>query len=451
MPHRRTYADPVSGAVTIAVHPQNDPEMLWLLSGYPIGSRDASGFTADLTDWTLRNMRGTFVHEWAHVLQVANHPLLYLRAARASRLLGRKWSYISENPGRYELPLTLSLDKHIRDSLLVERDPVRIDLALESVRVSPAEPGRIQRGTVSENDLVEEEASVVQYRVEVGGWGSGSDYRRWISRRSNYTAVFSLLARHVCDDTAYALIPMAARLGLRTTRPLEVLGLLLGLAVREGLDSTPLTEQSEDVLEFAFGLIVDREFGPGSEHSTSWLQLTIDDDRGRITEEQHRATVGRTAFLPISPIARWNLDDGVARAVLRKPWQYISPSGSTSVEAKRILPPAIVFEFSHPPRQAISMNPEIVAALAPPTEEKESQTHILSAIQYKLMLDVELGVREPLRACPHVACPFNATKLCDGYFPVPRRYEECGFPSLFESVSRHRLTSSADALEPLDP
>jgi hypothetical protein len=448
MPHRRSYADPVIGGITIALRQDRDPALLALLGRHPLGASNTSGLIADLAEQTLLNMPGTFVHEWSHILQIAAYPLLYLRAARVSLLLGLKWKYLAENPGTYPLPLRLQVGRNLTDSRLVEKNPMRIYIDLPRVQVQPATPGRVRRGTVSENDLVEEDASIVQYRIETGGWGSGADYRRWISRRSSYTAVFSFLTRYVSDETAYALIPIAARLAFRTTRPLEALAIILGVALREGMDGESI-RADEKYSEFILQLFLDQSFEPVDGRSVSLQQLTIDDSRGAITDEQHRETVGKTTHMPINPMARWNLGDDSATAFLREPWRYVSSSGVLlSDDAVRYFPPAVIFELENPARLAISINRRVGSIPLGPGSKLTVADAIPEVLQLKLLLDVELGDRAPLRVCPHEACVYHGKNLCDGYFPVPRRKEDCRFPMMFESASGHTVSPTGDTLQP---
>ncbi|AEV84988.1 hypothetical protein ACWT_3964 [Actinoplanes sp. SE50] len=447
MAHRRSRTDPVLGAVTIAVRPETDPALWVLLDRYPIGSTgQPQALVGDLMTQTRLNMPGTFVHEWAHVLQAAAYPMLYLRASREWRMVRTTWNYLAAHPGRYPLPIGIQWDADIRRARQVETAPARIEIRGRSVQVVPASFDKFERGVLVDNDLLEEDASIFQYRVERGGWGSGTDYQRWVNERCSYSAVFSFLRRYLPIDTAYALIPIAARVAYRTTDPLTALAIMVGSSLHEG--DKHIDEENEDFWEFLMAMSVDRLLSPAADEAVGWTRHA-DVDAALITSQQMRRAVDAGSFLPINHLARRNVSDASVEKVLRRPWEHIAPNGGADECATSLLPPATVFELADPARLAISLHRSF-AQLHPVAGAEFTFADVYpTMLQQKLMFDVQVGGRSALRVCPHQTCRVHGTDLCEGYFPVPREPEDCGFPDLFRMLTGMTVSSDGATLEPV--
>ncbi|RSM70086.1 hypothetical protein DMB66_09870 [Actinoplanes sp. ATCC 53533] len=446
MPHRRSRTDPVLGAITIAVRPETDPALWVLLDRHPIGAAQQPGaLVGELLTQTLLNMPGTFVHEWAHVLQAAAYPMLYLRAAREWAMMRSKWNHLAAHaaPLPISLPLGVRWDPDVRRARQLETSPARIEIRGRRVQVVPATFDKFERGVLADNDLLEEDASIFQYRVERGGWGSGADYQRWVNDQSSYTSVFSFLRRHLPLDTAYALIPIAARVAYRTTDPLTALAVMVGSVLIEG--DQHIDEDNEDYWEFLMGMAVDQVLAPADDAAAGWTRH-VDVDAALLTKEQLARATEATSFLPINPLARWNIADGCVDGLLRRPWHHVTPTAGIDSATMRLLPPATIFELVDPPRLGIQLSRAVGELPAVDGAQMTFAEVYPMLLAQKMMSDVQAGGRGALRVCPHTGCRFHDRGLCEGYFPVPRQPQHCGFPGVFRALTGLTVSPAGDAL-----
>ncbi len=172
-------------------------------------------------------------HEWCHILQAITYPFLYFRCVQDF--------YISNSiltSLRQETKPVISLPLSLPDDWLATlRAPTR------SYRVSIDEQGQCdirladpqdrRANDLTENDLLEEDASIFQYKVEIGALGTGTGYKRWNreSQRRRYTMAFNFLSRLLGVDNAYLALPALVRVAFSTTVPLQVFAELAGLTL----------------------------------------------------------------------------------------------------------------------------------------------------------------------------------------------------------------------------
>src|SRR5262249_505079 len=208
------------------------------------------------------------------------------RAVRAGRILANHWVMLKENPGRHEFPIHFELNEEWQTSELIEPAPVKFIMMDKAVKMD-AVAHRATRGVLSEKDLIEEDATIFQYRVEVGGRGSGQSYRRWLAESSHYSSVFSFLSQYMSDDEAFELLPPFVRASFWTTRPLESFAALLGTALLTGPDffRVPASEESGMDEIYLRGILHER-FPDADTSSTDPQIATIQDTQGVITTEQ---------------------------------------------------------------------------------------------------------------------------------------------------------------------
>src|SRR5438105_11161150 len=117
-----SYADPAVGAIFASLEvPERDLAKI-------VGDAQAhpDGFPARLKSYVWGRFPGLLSHEWAHVLQVANYPLLHLRAARQALLAANRFRTAATRQTPVELPVLWYVDDEWRLGSLIETIPIRI-------------------------------------------------------------------------------------------------------------------------------------------------------------------------------------------------------------------------------------------------------------------------------------------------------------------------------------
>ncbi|MGB6004806.1 MAG: hypothetical protein WBG36_09355 [Ornithinimicrobium sp.] len=433
-----SFADPTVGSVTLAATVE-DNEILQIMHDWQ-GDRAA---TQDKLDrWLWEKDTELFAHEWAHILQVATYPLLYLRAARRARRISQ-WAFaVRDLPNGETLPLFGQLDERSRDSDLIEVVRVRLILEPGGIRMEPMASLRPRRGVIQELDLVEEEATIFQYRATIGSRGSGHGYRHWLAESSRYSAIFSFLSTFCTDDQALALLPVLARISLHTLHPLQSFAGMLTDIVRDGADTytKDYADQeweiwAEDFFKSRLMERVDEAISPRE----LFLADALDDKQGYITDESFDELIEFTPHLPMGALARWNRgEDGLLDNVLRAPWSHIDRDGAFDPRLERFRPPLSVYRLtgmqSGAERAMVLPSAAMRNIQAPRVFQlDEDSTLMLSTIVLELwkaaeLLDAALGVRGPIIACPHAQCRFHSKGLCEGWPQIPQEFEDCTFP-----------------------
>jgi len=448
-----SYADPAVGAVLVSFEiPDVDRERI---------VRDATarrdGYRDRLRKYAWRRMPSLLTHEWAHVLQVARYPLLHVRAARQVRLVGDRVLSTRRGDGPVELPVHWSIEERWRWGTLFEASFVKITVDEDGVSTRAVEPGALVRGGLRELDLVEEDATIFEYRVEIGSRGTGAGYRRWLLERAHYRALFYFLADLTSDDDAINLIPVITRAAFATTRPMASLAAIVADLVHAGPGVLTSAFPDEDWDVWAEGFFLRRlreRFGDADEAATDFHVPALSDHQGVISPDRFRAMVERTPYLAASQLAMWSAQDGdLLPSVMRTPWRYIWRRGEGWDERlDRYQPPVITYRVrsaSGVESTLIDASDAMREAVAPFDGDEAVKMSVLLAeiLRAKQLLDVGLGLRAPLAVCPHTACRFHGSGLCDGWLSIPAEDpDECDFPNWLAVTSGRTVTADGRLL-----
>lgn len=447
-----SYVDPTVGALTLYMTiPAQDLAAI---------RRDVTQHTAGavgrVAKYVWERNPGVLAHEWAHILQTATSPLLHLRAARQGRMLPHLLNSITELPEGTELPVLAHLHEDWHWASLLEAIPARLTPTDVGIAMSAGTDLQPRRGMLRELDLVEEDATVFQYRVEVGSRGTGPGYRQWLTEKPRYSALFAFLADLFGDDDhALQLIPVICRVCFATTRPLESLGAVLTDVIRDGSDVYTQEFPDPDWDEWAESFFRDRlldRFGPASDESVDMRATALGDTSGVITDDAHAELVTRTPHLAVSLLAGWNSDDGdLLDDVLRHPWMFIERRGQGwDSRLERYVPPVMSYRFVAEddsdslvlvaPSAAMRSTPA-PAAFTDVQPGLKMTALLLEGLRGRALVTSALGVRIPLAECPHAGCRFHSTGLCRGWVPVPETPEACDFPVFLSATTRRTVSS----------
>ncbi len=440
-----SFAEPTVGAITLAARvPDRD-----LVAAVAELHEDRVAAQKKIDQWLWGQNPDLFVHEWSHIFQVASYPLLYLRAARQGRLLSQWAKAVSELPEGTELPIIGALDARARQSDLIEVVPVRMTMEPGGIRSEAMTSRRPRRGVLQELDLVEEDATVFQYRVEVGSRGTGHGYRRWLAERARYSAVFAFLSTFATDDQALALLPVFARISLRTLRPLEALAALLTDVVRDGADvyTQDFPDDSWDGwAEDFFTTRLRERVDTATAVEDLFFGSAIDDPQQYVDDAAFEELLTATPHLPVGVLARWSIDEAqILHSVLQAPWKFIDRDNDIDPRLERFRPPLSVYILTGEPsgQQAILHLPSDAMrnTSAPAAMQGEGRPEIRmkalvhEAWRAKGMLDASVGRRVFPIACPHTNCRFHVFRICSGWTSIPPTAEECDFPEWFIGLS----------------
>jgi hypothetical protein len=451
-PIAHSYADPATGCVHLTLRGLDEP--FQDLVEVARSAARAESFKTDLYMYAWTAHRSLMVHEWAHVLQLATYPLLFLRSARAARLMIAGSVYLAGNPGRHPLPLRYGMDERWLLSNMLGTVGFTVELVENGLRLTPVPPGTVRRGVMTERDLIEEDATVFQYRAEIAGRGRGAPYRNWLRERPRYSRLFSFLAQQLGDDRALRTLPMLVRVAYRTTRPVQ--------AFFEGLGTLMFVgEEDDDVLESVLLDALRESLGSIGAGVLTMAQPELDDPAGVIEDAAFEELVGSYGQLPIAPLARINLSGtdeqrGTAGAALRAPWEFFD-RWKQEFDDRLIdyLPPAITVALDDPRFPAGSTLLTISPMLhrTPfPIEGSNYGEWTSATLKARLMWRAVMeGATEPNARCPHVSCRYHPTGLCNGWMTVPATQEDCEFPDFLRYTTKHELSADGLALEPAKP
>lgn len=455
-PVSHSYVDPVTGCIHLTLR-GDDEQFAGLLEAARSSPRDRA-FKDGLFAYAWRAHRSLFTHEWAHVLQLATYPALYLRAARSARIMAGPGVFLSANPDRYPLPLQFQMDEEWHLSSMLSTIPFRAVVGDQSVRTEVAESS-IGRGILTERDLIEEDATIFQYRAEISGRGIGRAYRNWLRERPRYSRLFNFLAIHFGDDSALRLLPIMVRVAFRTTRPLESFLMTFGTIMHEGVDLFE-GDWTDEALEDLFFSELKARIGIAEADDLSMQRPESDDVQGVIEEDTFMALLERYQQLPIFPLG--NLDAkggsgkrGLAREVLRHPERFFDRHDPEPHEdLLAYWPPTMTISLDHPgfPRGStvLTLSPLLYETEVPGLSGTTYAVWNTAVLKNRMLWQAILaGAAGANSRCPHSNCTYHTSGLCQGWMTIPAAAGECEFPQFFTDITKHRLNADGTALQPV--
>lgn len=439
-----SYADPAVGGVFTALSIPDDD-----LAAIDHDARQhPEGFPQRLRTYVWGRFPALMCHEWAHILQVAEYPLLHLRAARQQRLIGQWLSALAHEPVPRPLPIESQVVDDWQWSRLIETVPIRLVIEDDKISMIPIAPGTIVRGALRELDLVEEDASIFQYRIEIGSRGTGAGYRRWLLERTRYCALFHFLTDFMSDDDALNLVPVLTRAAFWTVRPVEALAAMLTDLVRDGADTYTRPFPDEDWDDWAEDFFRHRlleRFGAADMTATDFRVPDGLVKQGVVSSAAFDTMLDRAPILPASLFARWSREeDGLIGHTLRAPWQFFERGGAAwDKRLDRFAPPVMIYRLTGEETEAQRAYVHLSESLRTESfRDIDTWRAIVSELlRGKQLMDVATRAREPMVRCPHEQCRFHRTGLCDGWLSPPQTADDCEFPE-YLAVATNRTVNA---------
>jgi hypothetical protein len=372
-------------------------------------------------------------HEWAHVLQALTHPALLHRCLREFSLM----MTILDGVRRTPIPLTLPLipDSAWRDELdwSTHRRRLLID-ANDEPSVAPADPLWPTPADLSELDLLEDSASVLQYKAEIGGQGSGRLYRRWLNEQARYRRTFDFLADQLGTEDGYVALPSLVMGANATNQPVETFVALVAATRRHGIAAARIG--------------IDRYW----DFVTTFLRLTVPRGEPRHPQELFEETdptisIDRMGMLkmvddlphhPLSWIVRETCADerrlDLLRATILHPYRAFDRRLRRSADWLRdFAPPVIAYRLVE---DGAAQGDELLSISGvlmdeqPPGGAEHWVQYLMEAIRIRnfTFATVESALRAETHNCVHTECPHHSVGMCREWNQVPVAHEECKFP-----------------------
>ena len=252
-----SYADTTVGTIAFNIQPpatlpREDLKHFLDLAASGEDEQSREEFLHAVTTWLGSDFWPLYVHERCHIIQACLYPALFLRGVRELIFIAMVFKALRDDD-REQVPIKGSLPHDAYFPLLQSVYPYRV--IEEGTRLHLTDGGAkvITRYDITENHLLEEDASIFQFKVEVGGAGDGASYRAWLRRRGSYSSIFRLLVRWFGDDDkAYFSLPPLVRGAFITTWPVTTFISLVDWTIRNsGPAGRPNEEGSyfEDLLD----------------------------------------------------------------------------------------------------------------------------------------------------------------------------------------------------------
>lgn len=398
-----------------------------------------------VTDYPL------MTHESAHALQAITHPGLFTRCLAELASMLRVVDRLLTSPDSFTVPLEDDL------GWASALEPQR-----EAVRISFDSAGKLRIGdsgakAISGGDLLEDGASIFQYRAEIGADGTAKSYRRWLGERYRYSSTFDLVSEALDPEDAYVALPAIVMAAYGTFSPLRGFLVLLEWATRQRhglpreLGAVGYLAELESVLESAFDVI-----GQKSEHDLEpGVNLRVERD----TVLTFADTVSLHPLAPVVKLA-WKDDESISR--LRE--TMLQPSlafsrGSREAEEwyEPYQTPVTVFRVIGDERFSLSdsvleISPTVVSGNAG-MSELEIKAHMVMLLRLKafVLSTATPYARSLPHNCSHTSCKWHRHDMCRCWLEIPIRHEECEFPKWLERDVRRRFDFDAEKLVPSTP
>jgi hypothetical protein len=392
-------------------------------------------------------------HELAHALQAITYPALFNRCLAEMASMCEVVKMLRASPDSFTVPLEGNLSW--ANVLEVQRESVSLSFdAAGGLRAgSTAKKAKL----ITAGDLMEDGATIFQYRAEIGSDGTAKSYRRWLNERYRYSQTFDFVSEVLGPEDAYVALPAIVMAAHGTVSPLGGFLTLLQWAARQRrglpreLGVVGYLAELESVLGATLdevGQMSERELVPG-------VNLRL---QGHIVLE----CADTIPLHPLSPVVKRAWSDGESirklRETMLKPWMAFSRYSREEEEWFRpYLPPVTAFRVIKDERfsltdSALEISPTLVAG-NPDMSELEIKAHMIMLFRLKAFV---LSAATPYaRAldhnCPHTSCEWHRLDMCRTWLEIPGRHEDCEFPKWLERQVRRKFDFDAEQLVPPTP
>jgi len=394
--------------------------------------------------WRLR------AHEWCHILQGFTYPALYLRSLRELEFVHAVLNHV-RSAADIQRPFRFESDPEWLATIRGPQEHIyRLWFDDKTFVMEPGDRGSPTREDVSETDLLESDAMIFQYKVEIGDEGTGQDFDRWLLQPRHYARAYKLVARHLGSQNAYVALPALVRASYETTWPVTVFAHLLELTLQTETNlpsQVGLDDYYQGLSRFVQTNIPRASDGPSPEEPSREEPLArLDDDALAVLADKGR-------YSPLTPYVKQYLERRVTfrgsdyPRWLFHPQEFLKPNavraGDDGPDSFRpLLTRTRVVDPAYRPGQSIlEFAPEIRGRPWPFLPQMTYEQFVMDSLRYK-QLAFEITVsryRDIPHWCPHTQCEWHDLYLCRRWAQVPKEYRTCWFPKWFEVATLHTL------------
>lgn len=457
----RSHFDTTLGSIFFNVPESGFPEVMELLTSArklrKKSSEKREEFIDLLMGWVRVEHYSLVAHERAHSIQALTHPALYLRCLREFSAISTIIYELRHAP--QALPLPLALAETWGVDLNWPTYPLRLAIA-EDGSVEVIEVGDKPRpGDLSETDLLEDSASIFQYRAEIGSESSVGGYRRWLDegRKYLYAKTFNYVSTLLTPADAYTAIPPLVMAAYETTWPLQGFASLLEMTLREA-PAAPSEMGTDEYWRFLQEML-GRSLEVGATPDPR-RHLGEEREQRRIDRGSVAALVEEWPLHPLSPIVAlaWNDTEALGRLrdAMLHPYRAFSRRERRAEDwLEPFSPPAIGFRMLGDAMGVgdtpLAISSVLIESGQPPAGESWPE-YLLELMRLKAFV---FAVATPfLRSlphnCPHTDCKYHHLDMCHGWIHIPEQADACDFPEWLSRSAERRFDFRSNELVPID-
>jgi hypothetical protein len=393
-------------------------------------------------------------HEWTHILQAITHPALYLRCLRELTAMFNVIDALKET--QHENPLPMQLSDPIRAELSIPMYPSRIRVTDEGIPEVEAAPSAQAKeiNDLSEVDLLEDSASIFQYKAEIGGESSAAGYLRWLEEgRHRYRRTFNFLSTFFSPEDAYVALPCLVMAGSMTNWPVNGFATLLAMTVRDGMAPSRMgTDMYWAYLETS----LENSAGTALPDPRQLIHKEL--DHYRIDRDGMLDLAKRWQIHPISPLVELAWSDKKRFLDLRE--AMLHPSLAFNRDRRQaeewlepFRPPATSFRLLV---DGLSTGDSVLLVCPTLADQSIGESswleYLIELMRIKAFVSGTTAPfsRESPHTCPHRKCRFHRHGMCRNWIHIPSRPEECNFPTWLEKTTARKFDFKTEALVPAD-
>lgn len=455
-PQPISYADMAIGAIFFnlpAAFPDEVRDILSAAQNRHTSEKARMEYVERVLRYVENFHRTLLVHEWCHILQAISYPALYMRCCRELHFVTRTLSELRKID--QEMPLQLRPSEEWKTT---------IDMPVLFYRILIDENGKVKltqgdssfplETDLTESHLLEEDASVFQYKVEIGSEGTGSSYRQWLKERSRYTMVFRYLRSILGEENAYVALQPLVRTAFSTTWPMPTFANLLGWTIRNG-KSFPTDLGTESYFLFLQNSV--KESATFKRDVPSVYDPATKDQLSYLGDSEFRSVIEGTEYHPLHLLAKTLHDKGTSSKestdLLSSPYRaFPRDQHNVSDEIMEYFPPLTFFRIIDPrvsTGESLSMvAPRFAGKRLPFLQEMTYHEYLIEMMNEKHLVWSMLTnyLDSDPHNCYHTTCPFYPANLCRRWPKIPRSFDDCEFPEWFARVTGHNLDPKAEKL-----
>jgi len=388
-------------------------------------------------------------------LQVIAYPALYVRCLREFAFCTGVIGELRNTPGAVRAPIAVA--SSWLSSLEASTLPFRVSLTEDGPRMSPPDSSKPMPNDLTETDLVEDAASMFQYKVEIGGEGSAAGYRRWLEEEYRYSKTFDLLCETIGPEGAYVALPCLVMGAHMSNWPVNgFLGLLAMIAgAGPGVAAALGTDDLWTVIQKAIAdpeaprrtPVPDQHVGTEEEHYM-------------IDREAVLSLAGRWPQHPFTPLVQgaWGRESEIARLrdAMLHPYKAFNRHRRRAADwLNSYMAPMMTFRLLSPAMTIGDtvgfVSPALQNHSGPGVEGLDWSDYLMELLRIKAFAFAAATPfgKERQHNCSHHECAYHRHGLCSRWTFVPARYESCGFPDWLERTTQHSLDLDSGTLLPI--